>query len=758
MKSFIKKQMLLFVLSTVAVLFFCMSAVSALPPDSVYNISDMSTGTISQDTQIGDFSIIAATDGNTAIAVDGNKKTSTTTGIKYTKRLKLNGTGNQTNRAIKFTASEPATFMIEAASANSSAVRTGVLVNSAGETVASGEFASGLTYKKMTVPEAGDYWFYSTDSGINVYYLKLTYEVQPPDPVYDFEDLNGVVLEPMNTIYTAPKASAEGKGTQNEPMSIASAILNIAPGGTIYCSGEYQFDNCLVIGADNSGQDGKEKRIECSDDTLFNFSGEPYSNDVGTNVRGVQINGSYWYIKGLEAYQAADNGFFIAGKHNTLELCVANGNRDTGIQISRRASTVTNFNDWPSDNLILNCTSFDSFDPATGENADGFAAKLTCGNNNVFDGCIAYNNCDDGWDCFTKTATGPIGSLVMRNCVAFRSGQTTDGKFTENCDGNGFKMGGTKIAVAHSLYNCIAFENANHGFTDNSNPGPITLTNCTSYNNALKGGTNKSNFDFARLPESNNSLTNCLSYAPQQICSDKFIGSMKNSVFYNKDKKIYYFYEDMPYTNWNSKEGTILPSDTMETVSNSTFVSVEVPEFGANVHKLWRNPDGSINMGNFLKVADGTTYKDRQIGADLSGDPTILPTPDPTSSPTPSAQPDVTASPSPSSEPKPEYKLLAAVNDGDMNTIDVEFDNNTSIQVEPYIVIAAYKIVEGEEILSDIFDQSYNVEANNSIIFSKAFSDSEYDIIKVFAWQNPNSMIPFDASVNIYPQTEQIIN
>ncbi len=59
----------------------------------------------------------------------------------------------------------------------------------------------------------------------------------------------------------------------------------------------------------------------------------------------------------------------FAGKHNTLELCVANGNRDTGIQISRRASTVTNFNDWPSDNLILNCTSFDSFDPATGENA-----------------------------------------------------------------------------------------------------------------------------------------------------------------------------------------------------------------------------------------------------------------------------------------------------------------------------------------------------------------------------------------------------
>lgn len=49
-----------------------------------------------------------------------------------------------------------------------------------------------------------------------------------PTQSMNFEDLNGVVLEPMNTIYTAPKASAEGKGTQDEPMSIASAILNIA--------------------------------------------------------------------------------------------------------------------------------------------------------------------------------------------------------------------------------------------------------------------------------------------------------------------------------------------------------------------------------------------------------------------------------------------------------------------------------------------------------------------------------------------------
>ena len=36
------------------------------------------------------------------------------------------------------------------------------------------------------------------------------------------------------------------------------------------------------------------------------------------------------------------------------------------------------------------------------EDADGFAAKLTVGDGNVFDGCISYNNADDGWDFFAK--------------------------------------------------------------------------------------------------------------------------------------------------------------------------------------------------------------------------------------------------------------------------------------------------------------------------------------------------------------------
>ena len=65
---------------------------------------------------------------------------------------------------------------------------------------------------------------------------------------------------------------------------------------------------------------------------------------------------------------------------------------------------------WPSDNLILNCTSYNNCDEAM-EDADGFAAKLTCGEGNVFRGCIAAYNADDGWDLFAKIATGKIGAV-----------------------------------------------------------------------------------------------------------------------------------------------------------------------------------------------------------------------------------------------------------------------------------------------------------------------------------------------------------
>ena len=773
---------------------------AAYPPDSEYNVSDMASANITAETPMGGFTIIPATDGGEAVMIDGSNKTGSVTKIKYTKRLKTGATGSYTNRAVRFSTEGPAVLYLDCGSANSKNSRTGKIIDSNNNVIESQEVKPGLAYYKFFVQDAGDYAFVSEGGGINIYYLKLSYDLPEPEP--DFEDLKPVVGDQLSEIYTAPLAPANGKGTKDEPMSVASAIANIAPGGVIYCEGKYMFNDCLYIPFGNNGAEGAEKRIECPDGTVFDFSYEPYGGNG--SARGLQMDGDYWHIKGLEVYMAADNGFYVTGKHNTLELCRANANRDTGIQISRRSSDQSNFDDWPSDNLILNCTSYNSFDPDTGENADGFAAKLTCGNGNVFDGCIAYNNCDDGWDCFTKSDTGPIGTLVFRNCVSFRNGQTTDGAFTDNSDGNGFKMGGEKIAVTHYMYNCVSFENANHGFTDNSNPGPIYLYNCTSFNNSLKGGTNKSNFDFARDKEnSNNTIENCLSYTSQKIAADKFLGTIKNSVVYNNSKGLYYYYEDFPpITNWNDKLGEVLPSDTMDTVSESTFVSVETPLLGADVHKYWRNEDGSINLGDFLKTAEGTAFREKNIGADLSGapieypsaspEPSAVPTAEPKPSDTPEPSAASTAEPQPSDTPepsaastaeprpsdtpepsavstaepqpsdtpkpseapsdKPDYVLKAAPDDEVNGMFNVHFENNTNTQVEPYIIAAAYKIIDGIEFLVDFDDEMITADGGAedfNISLSGAAKNGDCDLIRIFALKDYEDLIPLAGCVEI---------
>jgi len=65
--------------------------------------------------------------------------------------------------------------------------------------------------------------------------------------------------------------------------------------------------------------------------------------------------------------------------------------------------------------------------------------KLTCGEGNVFRNCIAINNCDDGWDLYTKKETGAIGVVTLENCQAIGNGYDVNGKDTGG-DGNGYKL------------------------------------------------------------------------------------------------------------------------------------------------------------------------------------------------------------------------------------------------------------------------------------------------------------------------------
>jgi hypothetical protein len=290
----------------------------------------------------------------------------------------------------------------------------------------------------------------------------------------------------VGDLFVAPDGKDGAAGTMDDPTTLQAALPRIAAGHTVFMrGGTYMLSAQITIARDNSGSDGQLKQLFAYADEkpVLDFSGEPYAKE--DNPRGLQIDGSYWHVKGLTVYKSADNGIYVAGNNNVIENCVTHGNRDTGLQLGRYASSATSQTDWPSNNLILNCESYDNYDepPGAGENADGFAAKLTVGTGNVFRGCVSHNNIDDGWDLYTKDDTGPIGGVTIDQCIAHHNGTLTDGTANENGDRNGFKLGGEDIAVAHVVTRSVAFANGKNGFTWNSNPGAIRISNTLAFDN-----------------------------------------------------------------------------------------------------------------------------------------------------------------------------------------------------------------------------------------------------------------------------------
>lgn len=375
-------------------------------------------------------------------------------------------------------------------------------------------------------------------------------------------------------LIVAPNGQDGNPGTLEQPTTLTAAITRIQPGRTIYMrGGTYSYSETVRIERGNNGQDGARKRI-------MGYNGEKPVLDFSAQAfdpmnRGLQINGNYWHIQGIEVKEAGDNGIFIGGSYNRIENVETHHNRDSGLQISRYASTATR-DEWPSYNEIINVYSHNNYDPDNGEDADGFAAKLTSGPGNVFDGCIAAYNVDDGWDLYTKSDTGAIGPVIIRNSIAYNNGSTEAGHSTSNSDGNGFKLGGSNIPVNHIIENNIAFGNKKHGFTYNSNPGSIRMTNNTSWNNGTRSG---SNFAFDK---GTHLFANNLSF--QASSSDKYATST-----------------DIDGSNlwWHNKKGSV----------NAKNLKVTAADFISLTPSISRSADGAPVIGGFLQLADSSSLK-----------------------------------------------------------------------------------------------------------------------------------------------------
>jgi len=388
----------------------------------------------------------------------------------------------------------------------------------------------------------------------------------------------------FSQIYFSPVGKLDNEGSIGSPTTLQNAINKIAPGQTIYMRGGiYSIASTIFITRENSGSEGNLKRIEGynGEIPILDFSEERENNEN----KGIVLDGFYWYFKGITIRKAGDNGMLLSGNNNTIDNCIFEKNRDSGLQISRYFAAYTSIDQWPSNNLILNCESFDNKDSLS-ENADGFAAKLTCGKGNVFRGCISHNNSDDGWDLYTKKKTGPIGAVLFENCVAYNNGTLTNGSTTLTGDKNGFKLGGEGIPVNHILRRCIAFGNGQHGFTDNNNLGAIEMTNNTSYNNKSNG--------FGFRPGGRHQFRNNISYKSF------------------KDKN---FGKDVENSNVWWIKGSTNGRNPALVISDDDFVSLTVPT-------VLKNEDGSPNLGDFLALKTTSDFIDAGVqatGIEFSG-------------------------------------------------------------------------------------------------------------------------------------------
>ncbi|HEV8550926.1 MAG TPA: right-handed parallel beta-helix repeat-containing protein [Polyangiaceae bacterium] len=302
-----------------------------------------------------------------------------------------------------------------------------------------------------------------------------------------------------NTYYVAPTGSDSAAGSDAAPWaSMAHAQSVAAPGDTVlFHGGTYAFtagtstcssDTATInaITLTKSGTAGNRIMYFAvpGETPVFDFSGIKDS----CRITGMRVTASYVYLKGLEIKGVPQNntanheswGIWNSGSNNVYELLNLHDNMGPGLFISDGGN-----------NLVLNCDSHDNFDPNSstgpGTNADGFGCHIgASGTGNVFRGCRAWFNADDGYDLIQAKAP-----VVIENSWAWNNGYRSGTTTASGGDGNGFKGGGygkppTNVPASppkHVIQNCVAIRNRSSGFYANHHPVPNAWYNDTAFDN-----------------------------------------------------------------------------------------------------------------------------------------------------------------------------------------------------------------------------------------------------------------------------------
>lgn len=298
------------------------------------------------------------------------------------------------------------------------------------------------------------------------------------------------------TYYVSP--SGTGTGTFSSPLSFSAGIGKslVAGDSLIFRGGSYSFSSSQSFSKSGTSVKYVNYIAYPTETPIFDFRTQVY----GSNSRGLNLSGNYMHVKGITVQGAGDNGIYISGSNNFVELCTARWNCDSGFQLKTG-----------SNNYILNCDSYENFDYETaGGNADGFADKqYTNTGTNTYKGCRSWRNSDDGWDSYEKVGNTVYDSCWcysmapaqydMTNHIRYATDKTYIDGFANHLipnggNGNGFKMGGNYTTNNATAHHCIAVNNLVKGFDQNNNDGIMTVSNCTSYNNGNNYGYSNSSY------------------------------------------------------------------------------------------------------------------------------------------------------------------------------------------------------------------------------------------------------------------------
>ena len=507
----------------------------------------------------------------------------------------------------KVAATVPAVSQTTLSQTSSESYTYGVSVNTKGLLTIK---QNGKTIESQKLVEKGTYTFDTTlivgDNRFQAYFEPdATQNITSSAPVVMNATVNRRIIAPVKeAIYCSPTGTSSAAGTKEDPLDVQTALTYCQAGQAVYAlGGTYNLKKTTGVwhGNDGTGEDGMKYFMAAPDNTedvVFDFGGSFVDSKFVSNT--FDLSGDYWYVSGMKFGNGG--GVRLGGSHNIVENCDFYGHSNSGLSVSRTDGS-NNKADWPSYNQIINCNAYNNSDKSQ-NNADGFAAKLTCGEGNVFKGCIAAYNADDGWDLFSKGATGAIGAVEIYDSVCYGNGMLyyNGALHDSKGDGNGFKMGGSGIAVNHKIYNSYSFGNTANGFTNNSDPMG-TYVNLVGYNN---GGSNLELHVYTG-DEPQFTVENVKSYSDDTY---KEIVDAEGKALLNKtDKEAkedvisrYYSLESF-FINKNGEsvnsEGAKLTAEDFKNLSNFKDI------VNGGIEAMPEEKDGKVILGDFLQFVEG---------------------------------------------------------------------------------------------------------------------------------------------------------